>query len=161
MEENDENLWWDVVQDINQKDIGKVYRRYERNERLQMHRIFQMEKVIPSFQYEPLVLTLELETSYEEEERGNTDGVGPLVQKQNKRNQQTLEEERIVPHRQACGMTYALKQTLKLIKFVFEEVSYQEYASITIEIGEQIQTKEHRIQEVQQDQIELTLELQQ
>jgi hypothetical protein len=34
MEENDENLWWDVVQDINQKDIGKVYRRYERNERL-------------------------------------------------------------------------------------------------------------------------------
>jgi hypothetical protein len=45
-------------------------------------------------------------------------------------------------------MTYALKQTLKLIKFVFEEVSYQEYASITIEIGEQIQTKEHRIQEV-------------
>jgi len=51
-----------------------------------MHRIFQMEKVIPSFQYEPLVLTLELETSYEEEERGNTDGVGPLVQKQNKRN---------------------------------------------------------------------------
>jgi len=86
MEENDENLWWDVVQDINQKDIGKVYRRYERNERLYMHRIFQMEKVIPSFQYEPLVLTLELETSYEEEERGNTDGVGPLVQKQNKRN---------------------------------------------------------------------------
>jgi hypothetical protein len=49
MGENDANLWWDVVQDINQKDIGKVYRRYERNERLYMHRISQMEKVIPSF----------------------------------------------------------------------------------------------------------------
>jgi hypothetical protein len=57
MEENDANLWWDVVQDINQKYIGKVCRRHERNERLYMHKISQMEKVIPSFQYESLVLT--------------------------------------------------------------------------------------------------------
>jgi hypothetical protein len=42
---------------------------YERNEKLYRHNIFQMEKVIPSFQYEPLVLTLELKTSYGEKER--------------------------------------------------------------------------------------------
>ncbi len=54
MEEKDIDLCWDVVQDIAQKDIGKVYKRYER---LYMHRISQMEKVIPSFQYQPLVLS--------------------------------------------------------------------------------------------------------
>jgi hypothetical protein len=36
-----------------------------------------MEKVVSSFQYEPLILTPEPETSNEEEERGNTNGVGP------------------------------------------------------------------------------------
>jgi hypothetical protein len=56
----------------------KICRRYERNERLYMHRISQMEKVIPSFQYEPLDFILELETSNEGEERGNTNGAGPL-----------------------------------------------------------------------------------
>jgi hypothetical protein len=45
MEENDANLWWGVVHDIVQKYIGKVYKRYERNERLYMHIISQMEKV--------------------------------------------------------------------------------------------------------------------
>jgi hypothetical protein len=39
MEEKDADMWWDVVQDILQKDIKKVYRRYVRNERLYMHRI--------------------------------------------------------------------------------------------------------------------------
>jgi hypothetical protein len=39
MEEKDENLWWDVVQDIVQKDIGKVYKKYVRNERLYRHMI--------------------------------------------------------------------------------------------------------------------------
>jgi hypothetical protein len=34
MEEKDVDLWWDVIQDIVQKDIGKVCRKYERNERL-------------------------------------------------------------------------------------------------------------------------------
>jgi len=33
------DLWWDVVHDIIQKDIRKIYRRYERNERLYMHMI--------------------------------------------------------------------------------------------------------------------------
>jgi hypothetical protein len=36
-----------------------------------------MEKVIPSFQYEPLVLPPKLKTSNEEEERGNNDGAKP------------------------------------------------------------------------------------
>jgi hypothetical protein len=40
MEEKYVDLWWDVVQDIVQKDIRKVCKRYERNERLYMHRIF-------------------------------------------------------------------------------------------------------------------------
>jgi hypothetical protein len=41
---------------------------YERNEKFYMHKISQMEKVIPLFQYEPQVLTSEPETSNEEEE---------------------------------------------------------------------------------------------
>jgi hypothetical protein len=74
MEEKYVDLWWDVVQDIIQKDIGKVWRKYERNERLYKHMIFQMEKVMPPFEYEPLVLFLELETSDEEEDIGDTNG---------------------------------------------------------------------------------------
>jgi predicted nucleotide-binding protein (sugar kinase/HSP70/actin superfamily) len=57
MEEKDANLWWDVIQDIVQKDMGKVCRKYERNERLYIHKISQMERVMPSFEYEPLVLS--------------------------------------------------------------------------------------------------------
>ncbi len=48
MEEKDANLLWDVVHDIVQKDNGKVYMKYERNERLYKHVISQMEKVMPS-----------------------------------------------------------------------------------------------------------------
>ncbi len=39
MEEKDVDLWWDGVQDIIQKDIKKVCRLYERNEKLYMHKI--------------------------------------------------------------------------------------------------------------------------
>jgi len=56
----------------------KVCKRYERNERLYMHKISQMEKVMLAFEYEPLVLSLKLKTSNEEEDKGNNDGVGPL-----------------------------------------------------------------------------------
>jgi hypothetical protein len=42
VEDKDVDLWWDVVQDIIHKDIGKVYRMYERNEKLYMHNISQM-----------------------------------------------------------------------------------------------------------------------
>ncbi len=43
--------------------------------------IFQMEKVVPLFEYEPLVLSLELEISNEEEDRRDIDGVGPTCTK--------------------------------------------------------------------------------
>jgi len=66
-----------TVQDIVQKDIGKVCRKYERNERLYRHKISQMEKVMPSFEYEPLVLFLELEILDEEENKKDTNGAGP------------------------------------------------------------------------------------
>jgi hypothetical protein len=66
------------VQDIVQKDIGKVCKKYERNERLCKHKISQMEKVMPSFEYEPLVLFLELKILDEEENKKDTNGVGPL-----------------------------------------------------------------------------------
>jgi hypothetical protein len=39
MDEKDVDLWWDVVQDIVYKYIGKVCRKYERNERLYRHMI--------------------------------------------------------------------------------------------------------------------------
>ncbi len=57
IEEKYANLWWDAVQDIVQKDIGKVYKKYERNQRLYRHMISLMEKVMSSFEYEPLVLS--------------------------------------------------------------------------------------------------------
>jgi hypothetical protein len=44
MEEKDVDLWWGVAHDIVQKYIGKFCRWYERNERLYMHTIFQMER---------------------------------------------------------------------------------------------------------------------
>ncbi len=78
MEEKDANIWWDIVQNIVQKDIRKIYKIYERNEKLYKHKISQMEKVIPSFQYELLILTPEPETLDEEEEKGQTNVVGPL-----------------------------------------------------------------------------------
>jgi hypothetical protein len=49
MEKKDAYFWWDVVQDIVQKDIKKVYKMYERNEKLYRHKISSMEKVIPLF----------------------------------------------------------------------------------------------------------------
>jgi len=49
MEKKDVDFWWDVMQDIVQKNTGKVGRMYERNEKLYMHKISQMEKVVPSF----------------------------------------------------------------------------------------------------------------
>jgi hypothetical protein len=43
-----------------------------------MYRISQMEKVISSFQYEPLILIPKPESSYEEKKRRNINGVRPL-----------------------------------------------------------------------------------
>jgi hypothetical protein len=40
LEEKDVDLWWDVIFDVVQENIGKVYRKYERNERLYNHKMF-------------------------------------------------------------------------------------------------------------------------
>ncbi len=50
---------------------------YDRNEKLYKHKISHMEKVIPVFKYEPLVLILEPKTSDEEKERWKTNGARP------------------------------------------------------------------------------------
>jgi hypothetical protein len=47
----------------------EVHRKYER-----------IEKIMPSFEYEPLVLSPKLETSNEEEKKGDTNGATPQVQ---------------------------------------------------------------------------------
>ncbi len=77
MEEKDAYLWWDVMHDIVQKDIRKVYRMYEKNEKFYRHKISQMEKVILLFQYQLLVLTPKLETSNEEKKKEQIDGAKP------------------------------------------------------------------------------------
>jgi len=77
MEGRDVDLWWDAVHDIVWKDIGEVCRKYERSERLYRHMIFHMEKNMPSFEYEPLVLSRESKTSNEEEDRGDIDEARP------------------------------------------------------------------------------------
>jgi hypothetical protein len=45
-------------------------------------------------------------------------------------------------------MTYALDYILKPIESILQEVSSQEYAFVDTKIGEHIQTKDHRTQEV-------------
>ncbi len=64
---------------------------YEKNEKLYMHKISQMEKVIPFFNYEPLILILESETLDEEEERGQTNDAKPSKIR-------TIEEELVNPN---------------------------------------------------------------
>jgi len=53
-----------------------------------------MEKIMPSFEYEPLVLSLELESSDEKKDRGDIDGARPLgirVEKRARRLQRRKE----------------------------------------------------------------------
>ncbi len=118
-------MWWDVMQDIIQKDIRKVGRRYERNERLYRHKIFQMEKVIPSFQYELLVFIPELETLDEEEEKGNIDGVGSLGTKIEEEEPVDFKGGKYSPHKEVKGMTYALEQTLKPIESIYKRLVHR------------------------------------
>ncbi len=124
------------MQDIIHKDIGNVCRRYEKNERLYMHKISYMEKVMPSFEYEPFVLSQEPETSNEEEDKRNIDGVGPSSTRIIEEEPGDLRGGKDRPKKEANGKTYASKQTLEPIKFVVQNVSSQEYASIEIKIRE-------------------------
>ncbi len=91
----------------------------------------QMEKVMPLFEYEPLILSLELEILDEEEDIGDAYGAGPLgtiiaEELGNLRGGKDSPEREVI------------EQTLKQEEYVLQEVSYEEYASTTIEIGEQI-----------------------
>jgi hypothetical protein len=135
MEEKDVDLWWDAVQDIVQKDIGKVYKMYKRNEKLYMHKISRMEKVIPFFQYEPLVLTLESKTLDEEEERGQTNGVGPSKTRTIKEEPVDLKGGRDSSQKEAKGMKNVSKQILKPLEYIPREFNSQEYVFATTEIG--------------------------
>jgi hypothetical protein len=136
MEEKDVDLWWDVVHDIVQKYIGKVCKRYERNERLYMHRISHMEKVMLAFEYEPLVLFPKVETSYEDEDRGNTNGAGPLGTRILEEEPRDLKGGKDSFRREVGGETYALERILEPIKSIVQEVSYLKYAFVATKIGE-------------------------
>jgi hypothetical protein len=112
MEEKYVDLWWDAVHDIIQKDIGKVCKRYERIKRLYMHMISQMEKVMPTFEYELLVLSPKPGASNDKEDRGNTDGVGPLDTKTLEEETRDIKGGKNSPKREVGGETYASKQYL-------------------------------------------------
>ncbi len=80
----------------------------------------------------------------------------------------TIKEEPTYPgggrdssHKKTRGMKTISKQSLEPLKFVPQEVNSQEYVYVTIEIGEWMKIEEHKIEEVQEDQIDPTLELQQ
>jgi hypothetical protein len=100
MEERNVDIWWDVVQ-----DIGKICKWYERSERLYMHKISQMEKVMPTFEYDPLVLYLEPKTLDEEEDKGDTSGVGPLDTRTTKEEPGDLKGRKERFNREAIGKT--------------------------------------------------------
>ncbi len=51
------------------------------------------------------------------------------------------------------------KQTLKAFEILPQKVNSQEYEVATIEVKDQIQTKEHVIEELQENQIDPTLDL--
>ncbi len=96
MEEKDVNLWWDVVHDIGQKNIGKVCKKYERNERLYRYKISKMENVIPLFEYEPLFCLQNQKLQMRKKTEGIQMGQDHHVQEQ-QRSQEISEEERIAP----------------------------------------------------------------
>jgi hypothetical protein len=117
IEEKDADLWWDVVQDIIQKYIGKVCRKYERNERLYRHKISQMEKIMPSFEYESLVLFPELKTLDEEEDKEDTYGVGTL-------DTRVVEELGHLRGGKDSPKRKAIKQTLEQVESILQKISF-------------------------------------
>ncbi len=125
-----------------------------------MHKISQMEKVIPSFQYELLILTLEPKTLNEEKETGQTDGVGPS-KTNNRKELAYLKGGRDRSQKEVGGMKYVAEYSLEQLEFVLQEVNSPDYGSATTKIGKQIQIEDHITQEIQEDKIGSTSELQQ
>ncbi len=76
-------------------------------------RYFTWKKVIPSFQYEPLVFTPKLTTSYEEKNRGNTNGARPSKIRTKQEEPTYLKGGRDSSHMEVGGMKYALEQILE------------------------------------------------
>ncbi len=74
-----------------------------------MHIISHMAMIIPSFQYEPLILTPKPKTLDKEKERGNTDGVGPLGTRTKKEELTNLRRGKDSPHKEVDSMIYALE----------------------------------------------------
>jgi hypothetical protein len=64
-----------------------------------------MEKVMPTFEYDPLVLFLEPKTLDEEEDKGDTSGVGPSYTKTTKEELGDLKGGKKSPNREATGKT--------------------------------------------------------
>ncbi len=91
-----------------------------------------MKKAIPSFQYEPLVMTLEPKTSYEEEKRGQTNGVGPSKIKTIQQELGDLIRGRGSSHKKAKDMKYVSKHSLEPLESIPQKVSSQEYGFVTI-----------------------------
>jgi hypothetical protein len=75
--------------------------------------IFQMGKVMPTFEYELLVFFLEPETLNEEKDRRNTNSVGPLGTKTSKDKLRDLRRGKYNLKKKANAETYASKQTLE------------------------------------------------
>lgn len=71
--------------------------------------IFQMGKVMPTFEYELLVFFLELKTLNEENDKRNTNSVGPLGTKTSKDKLRELRGGKYNLKKEASGETYASK----------------------------------------------------
>jgi hypothetical protein len=101
-----------------------------------------MEKVMPLFEYEPLVLFPKPETSNEEEYKRDIDGARTSGTK-------IVEQPRDLKRGKDSPKREAIEQTLEQVKFVLQEVNFQEYVFATTKIGERIEPEEHIIQEDQ------------
>jgi hypothetical protein len=90
-----------------------------------------MEKVMSSFEYEPLVMSLDLKTSDEEENRRDTNGARPS-------GTRIAKEPKDLRGGKDSHEKEAAKKILEQVEFVLQEISYQESASATSKIGEKI-----------------------
>ncbi len=83
--------------------------------------ITQMEILMPSLEYEYLVLSLEPKTSNEEEDKRDTNGARPSGTK-------IVEQSRDLKGGKDSLEREVVEQILQQVEFVLHEVSFQEYA---------------------------------
>jgi hypothetical protein len=98
--------------------------------------IFQMEKVMPTFECEPLVLFPELEILDEEEDRGDIGVAGPSTIRTPEEELGDLRRGKESPNSEVVGKTYASEQILEPIEFVVQDVNSQKYAYVATKMGE-------------------------